>query len=97
MKRVDVLRPLDLGQCCLGPGELEVDLGVHRVLRPPRHSDQPTSGCGRSGLGGAAPVLADERLDQWNLVDDHVLRRPVHGPLDLRRLVPRPKKEAVVL
>ena len=33
MQPVDVLRPLALGQLALGPRQVEVDLGVERVLR----------------------------------------------------------------
>ena len=38
---VDVLRPLALGKLALRPGELEVDLGVERVLR--RGHEEPPS------------------------------------------------------
>ena len=38
---VDVLRPLALGKLTLRPGELEVDLGVERVLR--RGHEEPPS------------------------------------------------------
>ena len=55
VEAMDVLRPLDLRQLVFGPRQLEIDLGVKSLLRPPGHGSESmrSGGLHTSGAPGA--------------------------------------------